>query len=83
MEDYILVKPTMEYAEQIVEYRNAFLEAGDSMDGLGPLRRIKDPSEYIKFCETCENPATVPETILANGGVYECCIDNVQIERNL
>ena len=64
MEECILVKPTMEYAEQIVEYRKAFLESGDSMDGMGPLRRIEDPSEYIKFCETCENPATVPEGLV-------------------
>lgn len=65
MEDYILIKPTVEYAEQIAEYRKEFLEAGDSMDGTGPLRRIDDPSEYIKFCMDCENPATAPENFVA------------------
>lgn len=64
MKEYILMKPTMEYAEQIAEYRKEFLEAGDSMDGTGPLRRIEEPSEYIKFCVACENPDTVPENLV-------------------
>lgn len=64
MEDYILVKPTSEYAEQIVEYRKEFLEAGDSMDGTGPLRRMDDPNEYIKFCAACEIPDTVPDDLV-------------------
>lgn len=64
MEGFILVKPTMEYAEQIAEYRSEFLEVGDSMDGTGALRNIADPAEYIKSCEECENPATVPEHLV-------------------
>lgn len=64
MEDYILIKPTKEYAQQIVEYRKEFLKAGDSMDGTGPLRKIEDPNEYIKFCVACENPDTVPENFV-------------------
>ncbi len=64
MEDYILMKPTMEYADQIAAYRKEFMEVGDSMDGTGPLRRIDVPSEYIKFCATCENPATVPKNLV-------------------
>lgn len=59
-EEFILIRPTTEYANQISEYRQAFLDAGDSMDGTGPLRRIEDPNEYIKFCQECEDPATVP-----------------------
>lgn len=64
METFMLTKPTMEYAEQIVEYRKAFLEAGDSMDGTGPLRRIENPSEYIKICEDCEDPTKVPDNFV-------------------
>lgn len=30
------------------------------MDGTGPLRRYEDPMEYIHFCQSCENPETVP-----------------------
>lgn len=59
-----LVKPTAEYAEQIREYRQEFLDAGDSMDGCGSLRRIEDPYEFIKKCEDYENPKTLPEGLV-------------------
>ena len=60
MQDYILIRPTAAYAEQIAQYRQEFLDTGSSMDGSGPLRRIEDPMEYIALCETLENPQTVP-----------------------
>ena len=56
-----LIKPTVEYAEQIREYRQEFLDRGDSMDGCGSLRRIEDPFEYIKKCRDYESPDTIPE----------------------
>ena len=64
MESFILIKPTMEYAEQIAEYRKSFLKSGDSMDGTGPLRRMEDIYEYIKFCIEGENPAMVPANLV-------------------
>ena len=60
-ENLILVKPSDKYADEIKAYRQSFIDAGDSMDGAGALRRYEDPYEYIKFCETCENPETVSE----------------------
>ena len=63
MEEFILIRPTGEYAHQIAEYRQEFLDAGDSMDGCGPLRRIQDPKEYIKICKDCEDPKTVPSDL--------------------
>lgn len=48
MDKFILTRPTSEYASQIVEYRQDrqdFLDAGDSMDGTGSLRRIENPEE--------------------------------------
>jgi len=60
-EEFILVKPTAEYAEQIREYRREFLDAGDSMDGCGSLRRIDDPIEFIKKCKDYESSETLPE----------------------
>lgn len=57
----ILIKPQTEYANEIKAYRQSFIDAGDSLDGAGALRRYEDPYEYIKFCETCENPETVSE----------------------
>lgn len=64
MEEFILVRPTAQYADQIAEYRQEFLDAGDSMDGTGPLRRIDDPTEYIKICEDYENLQKVPSHLV-------------------
>ena len=64
MEDFILIRPTNEYAEQIAKYRKEFLAVGDSMDGTGPLRRMAEPCEYIRFCAACEDPATAPEDLV-------------------
>ena len=64
MEELILIKPTAEYGTQIMEYRQEFLDAGDSMDGCGPLRRFGNLAEYLRFCSDCENLATVPESFV-------------------
>ena len=64
MEELILIRPTCEYASQIAEYRQEFLDAGDSMDGTGPLRRFGDPEEYIKTCAEYEDKQTVPSNLV-------------------
>lgn len=62
--DCVLIKATVDYAEQIKEYRQEFLDAGDSMDGCGPLRRLDDPEEYIKTCAEYEDPQAVPSHLV-------------------
>ena len=64
MDRCILIRPTSEYASQIVQYRQEFLDAGDSMDGTGPLRRLEDPEEYIKTCAEYEDKQTVPSHLV-------------------
>ena len=64
MEDFVLIQPNSEYASQIVEYRQEFLNAGDSMDGTGPLRRFENPEEYIRTCVQYKNPKTVPSHLV-------------------
>ena len=64
MKDFILIRPTSEYASQIIEYRQEFLDAGDSMDGMGPLRRFENPEEYIKICAEYEDPTTIPSHLV-------------------
>lgn len=60
----ILVKPTAEFAEQIREYRQEFLDRGDSMDGCGSLRRMDNPHDFIKKCRDYESPETLPEGLV-------------------
>lgn len=57
----ILMKVSAEYADQIKEYRQEFLDAGDSMDGCGSLRHLADPYEFIRKCKDYESPETLPE----------------------
>jgi predicted acetyltransferase len=60
MQGMLFVRPRKEHADEITAYRREFLEAGDSMDGTGPLRRIEDPIEYIRICRDYEDPSRVP-----------------------
>ena len=60
MKDFVLVKPTDEYAEKIMDYRNEFINAGDSMDGCGSLRIIDNGMDFIKKCRDYENIDTLP-----------------------
>ena len=60
MNDFILMRPTAAYADQIRELRQEFLDAGSSMDGMGPLRRMEDPEAYIARCVRDEDPNQIP-----------------------
>ena len=64
MEEFLLIRPRSEYAGQIIEYRQEFLDAGDSMGGTGPLRRTPNPEEYIRICSEYENPLKVPARLV-------------------
>lgn len=61
MKKYILTKPTDEYSTQIAEYRQEFLDAGDSMDGCGSLRVMENPFDFIKKCKDYESEDTLQE----------------------
>ncbi len=60
-EDLIFITPTEAYADEYAAYRQEFLDAGDSLDGTGPLRRIADPYEWLREVDSYRDPATVPE----------------------
>ena len=57
----ILVKPDETMLEEIISYRAAFLAAGDSMDGTGPLRRFENPLEWLAFNRLAEHKETKPD----------------------
>ena len=64
METWTLVRPTEAHLDEVRAYREAFLAAGDSMDGTGPLRRCEDPEEWLRRVRSYEDPATVPEGLV-------------------
>lgn len=60
-EELIFRTPTADDAAEYVSYRQAFLDAGDSMDGTGSMRRIADPMEWLADNARYADPATLPE----------------------
>ena len=64
MEAWTLVRPTEAHLEEVAAYRAAFLAAGDSMDGAGPLRRFENPADWLRQLRLYEDPATVPEGLV-------------------
>lgn len=63
-EEFMLVRPSMEYAEELIQYRQEFLEAGSSMDGCGPLKRLEGMEAYIQYCKDGEDPEKVPSHLV-------------------
>ncbi|MCB5951207.1 GNAT family N-acetyltransferase [Enterococcus sp. BWT-B8] len=59
-----LVAPSMEYEEQIREYRNEFLANGDSMDGTSFLREYEDIQDWLDFIERNTREETVTEGLV-------------------
>ena len=56
-----LVEPSMDYEKELLSYRQAFLDSGDSMDGAGPLRRYENIADWLRDSALYKDPATVPE----------------------
>lgn len=62
MEELKLMLPTAEYAGQIAAYRQAFLDAGDSMDGTGGiLADCTDPLIWLRKSEAYRYEENVPQ----------------------
>lgn len=55
-----LIKPTLDYANEIMEYRQEFLDSGDVMAGCGNLRGCSTAKEWIDTLDLIENEATCP-----------------------
>lgn len=60
MQKLKLMLPTAAYADQIAAYRQAFLDACDSMDGTGSLFRMENPADWLKQCAELQHEETVP-----------------------
>jgi len=60
VDDYDLIEPDESRLSQVADYRREFLEAGSSMDGTGPLRRLEDPAEWLAATRACARQETVP-----------------------
>lgn len=55
-----LVAPDETHLDAVWAYRQEFLDAGDSMDGCGPIRRAKSAEAWLQDVRAYLDPATVP-----------------------
>ena len=49
MNDLVLVRPTMEYARQVMAYKEEMARNGDSFDGCAGLETVSSFAEWIDF----------------------------------
>lgn len=49
-DELIFVAPAMEYADEIVSYRQEMLEANSSFDGCFSMKRMPNPKDFIEHC---------------------------------
>jgi len=60
MNEFRLVRPSEEYAEEITAYRKEFLAAGNIFNGSSGLETYEDPMKWIEHCRSVENEETLP-----------------------
>ena len=63
MDKIKLTKPTIEYADDILQFRQEILDANDpdAFAGCGNLEECKTAQEWIDWITVRENPETCPE----------------------
>lgn len=72
-----LIKPTLEYANDIMEYKEEFLQCGDTMDGCANLRECSTAEEWIEENELRESNKTVPsDRVTSNAYIAVRMSDN-------
>ena len=61
-----LVRPSMEFKDQVMEYRNEFMINGESLAGSSYLNRYDDYTEWLKFVWDNEQEETKHTEVRAN-----------------
>jgi predicted acetyltransferase len=61
-----LIKPSMEYKQQVIEYKKEFLESGDNLAGTSYLEKYDVYEEWLKFVLDNEKENTKHTQVTAN-----------------
>jgi predicted acetyltransferase len=61
-----LIRPSMEYKQQILEYKNEFMENGDSLAGTSYLEQYDVCEEWMKFVSDNEKESTKHTEVTAS-----------------
>lgn len=60
MDKLRLIEPTMEYANEILSFRQEFLDCGDSMDGSSSLKKFERAEDWLEKLQCYKHRETVP-----------------------
>jgi len=74
-----LVKPSLEYAQEIMAYRQEFLISGDSMDGCGNLEDCETAEEWIKNNELYSHHETCPSDKVPSDKYLAVSLENNKV----
>ncbi len=74
-----LVKPAVEYAEDIMTYKEEFLQSGDSMAGCGSLRDQNTVEGWLHEIDLLENEETCPEGKVCSSTYLAVRVDDNRI----
>ncbi len=61
-----LLRPSMEYKQQVLEYKKEFMENGDDLAGTSYLQKYDVYEEWIKFVSDNENVSTKHTEVTAS-----------------
>lgn len=61
-----LLRPSIEYKEQVLEYKNEFIENGDDLAGTSYLERYDVYEEWMKFVSNNEKDSTKHTDVTAS-----------------
>ena len=61
-----LLRPSIEYKQQVLEYKKEFIENGDDLAGTSYLRNFDEYEEWMKFVFDNENESTKQTEVTAD-----------------
>lgn len=61
-----LLRPSMEYKDQVLDYKNEFIQSGDDLAGTSYLRNYDDYGEWMKFVLDNEDERTKHSFVTAS-----------------
>lgn len=64
MDKLKLIEPTMKYANEILSFRQEFLNCGDSMDGSSSLKKFECAEDWLEELERFKRWETVPSGLV-------------------
>ena len=79
MLEIMLIKPTMEYANDIMSFRQEVLDENNSFAGCGSLKNCSSADEWIKILDKMENEETCPKGVVTSNTYIAVRLSNNKV----